>query len=69
MKRKIMKRKKKNKEELHPDWKYYTHFDVKTLKEALKYNNLKVSGTKPYLISRLLNCDKVFLTTPYYASD
>lgn len=58
-----------NKEELHTDWKDYTHFDVKTLKELLKYNNLKVSGTKPYLISRLLNCDKVFLTTPYYDSN
>lgn len=56
---------KGNKEELHPDWKDYTHFDVKTLKELLKYNNLKVSGTKPYLISRLLNCNKVYLTTPY----
>ena len=55
---------KQNKEELHPNWKNYTHFDIKTLKELLKYNNLKVSGTKPYLISRLLNCDKVILNTP-----
>jgi len=58
-----------NKEELHPDWKNYTHFDMYELKRLLKYNNLKVSGTKPYLITRLLNCDKVFLTTPYYEAD
>lgn len=55
-----------NKEELHPDWKMYTHFDMVELKRILKVNNLKVSGTKPYLISRLLNYDKVFLTTPCY---
>jgi hypothetical protein len=40
---------------LHPVWKAYTHYKVNELKSILKSKGLKVSGTKPVLISRLLN--------------
>ena len=40
---------------LHSDWSIYSSYKVDTLKNMLKENKLKVSGTKPTLISRLLN--------------
>jgi len=40
---------------LHPLWKNYTNYKVYELKQILKANKLKVSGTKPTLITRLLN--------------
>lgn len=40
---------------LHPLWKNYTNYKVYDLKQILKANKLKVSGTKPVLITRLLN--------------
>ena len=42
-------------EMLDPQWKSYNHYKVIELKEILKAKGLKVSGTKPVLISRLLN--------------
>jgi hypothetical protein len=42
-------------EALHADWSIYSSYKVDTLKTILKENKLKVSGTKPMLISRLLN--------------
>lgn len=40
---------------LHPKWELYDHYKVVILKQILKSKGLKVSGKKPYLISRLLN--------------
>lgn len=42
-------------ENLHPQWKLYTHYKVIELKDILRNKGMKVSGTKPVLISRLLN--------------
>lgn len=46
---------KKEVEPFHPDWSLYSSYKVDTLKTMLKENKLKVSGTKPTLISRLMN--------------
>ena len=46
-------------------WKQYT---IHSLKRILRENNLKVSGTKPYLISRLIN-NNVELPSYHYTND
>jgi len=48
---------KKQSEQLNEHWNQsdWTKYTVSVLKRILNENNLKVSGTKPYLISRLIN--------------
>ena len=44
-----------NENEIHKDWEKYRKYKVCELKTILKNNGLKISGTKPILITRLLN--------------